>query len=232
MKTPLRLTGLIVIASLLAACNTLPEREPYYDRHVVRSAPPAPYYEYQGYPPAVGYVWIGGYWNWVGVRYQWIPGRWEAPRPGYVWVPHRWEQRGGQWHQDGGRWDKHDDHHRHDNHYRQPAPPVVRYEQHAPVRVQEAPRHEQERRHQHVEQPVLVRPAPQVERREQIEPPRSAAPLLTRPERESRRPEQARPEREARQLEQARPQERREERRDRREQRGNDRRQEEEERRR
>lgn len=213
MKNSLRLSSLIVITSLLAACQTFPERDPYYDRPIVRSAPPAPYYEYQGYPPAAGYVWIGGYWNWVGVRYQWIPGRWEAPRPGYVWVPHRWEQRGGGWHQNGGHWD------RHDNHHRQAAPPVVHHERQAPARVQEAPRHEQEHSHRHVEQPVLVRPAPQVERREQIEPPRSAAPVLARPEREARQPEHARP------------QERREEKRDRRE-RGNDRRQEDEDRRR
>ena len=34
-------------------------------------APPPPRYEYVGPAPTVGYVWIGGYWNWAGGRHEW-----------------------------------------------------------------------------------------------------------------------------------------------------------------
>ena len=54
--------------------------------------------------PAPGYVWIGGYWSWVGSRHVWTRGRWEAPRAGYRWVPRTWERGPNGWHQHGGHW--------------------------------------------------------------------------------------------------------------------------------
>jgi hypothetical protein len=59
-------------------------------RGVVVVAPPAPVVETIGVAPAPGYVWLGGYWDWVGGRHVWVPGRWAPPRPGYHWVPHGW----------------------------------------------------------------------------------------------------------------------------------------------
>ena len=53
-------------------------------------APPAPRIEYPGPPPAVGYVWIDGYWNWGGSRYLWVPGRWSAQHPRPAWQPEPW----------------------------------------------------------------------------------------------------------------------------------------------
>jgi hypothetical protein len=107
----MKLQGRLLIASLatttllLAGCVVQPVHEPYYGP-VVRVAPPAPYYEYPGTPPVVGYIWISGYWSWGGVRYVWVPGRWEAPRHGHYWVPHRWEREGEHWRQQGGRWER------------------------------------------------------------------------------------------------------------------------------
>jgi len=57
---------------------------------VVVIAPPAPVVETIGVAPAPGYVWLGGYWDWVGGRHVWVPGHWAAPRPGYHWEAHRW----------------------------------------------------------------------------------------------------------------------------------------------
>jgi hypothetical protein len=91
---------------LLAACAVYPEYDPYPEPVLVQAPPPPPRIEYVGPPPAVGYVWIEGYWNWVGARYVWVPGRWVAPRPGYVWIPHRWERHGEQWRLHGGRWER------------------------------------------------------------------------------------------------------------------------------
>jgi hypothetical protein len=106
------LLGLTVLA---AGCSTYPVYDPYYDPGpVVTVAPPPPLYEYYGIPPAVGHVWIGGYWSWGGASYVWVPGRWVPPRPGYHWVPHGWGQHGEYWRPHGGHWEP--DHQR-------PAPP-------------------------------------------------------------------------------------------------------------
>lgn len=91
---------------LVSGCTSYPVYEPRYDYgQAVSIAPPPSRYEYSGYPPVVGHIWIGGYWNWAGGSYAWVPGRWEAPRPGYYWTPHRWERDGSHWRQFGGRWE-------------------------------------------------------------------------------------------------------------------------------
>lgn len=93
-------------ALALAGCVVAPVG-PYAGEVVVaEEAPPAPRYEVVPVAPAVGYVWIGGYWNWVGRRYVWVPGYWHEPRPGWRWVPHRWEPYGRGWRQGGGRWER------------------------------------------------------------------------------------------------------------------------------
>jgi len=99
------LLSLLLTAVVLQGCAVVPEPRPYYGDPVM-VAPPPPRVEYMGPPPMVGYIWIGGYWNWIGMRYQWIPGRWEAPRPGYVWTPHRWDRDGDHWRQSGGQWER------------------------------------------------------------------------------------------------------------------------------
>jgi hypothetical protein len=107
---------LLGTALLISGCTVYPVHDPRYDYgQTISVAPPPSRYEYSGYPPAVGFVWIGGYWNWLGANYVWVPGRWEAPRPGYYWTPHRWERDGSHWRQSGGRWE-------HDTRQRVPAP--------------------------------------------------------------------------------------------------------------
>ena len=76
--------------------------EPYY----VNQAPPPVQYEQVGPPPAVGYVWVAGYWAWQMNRYVWTRGHWDAPRAGYHWVPHAWYRSDRGWYQRGGRWDR------------------------------------------------------------------------------------------------------------------------------
>lgn len=98
--------GLAAVSILLTGCVVVPVSRPYYDADVVIVEPPPPRIEYMGYPPAVGYIWIDGYWGWTGHRHRWVPGRWEAPRPGYRWVPHRWHRDGKHWRQHGGSWEQ------------------------------------------------------------------------------------------------------------------------------
>jgi hypothetical protein len=63
---------------------------------VIRIGPPPPVVEHYGPPPGRGYVWIGGYQEYVGDHYAWHPGHWERPpHPGARWVPHHWVHRHG-----------------------------------------------------------------------------------------------------------------------------------------
>lgn len=91
----------------LGGCVVGPAYDPYYVEAPVRVAPPPPRVEYIAPAPAVGYLWIDGYWGWTGHQHEWVPGRWEAPRAGYRWTPHRWERDGDHWRQHGGRWERH-----------------------------------------------------------------------------------------------------------------------------
>ena len=79
--------------------------QPYGD--VVNLAPPAPQAEYIDVAPALGYLWLAGYWGWVGGRHTWVPGYWSAPRAGHSWVPHGWVRSGHGWHLNQGHWQRH-----------------------------------------------------------------------------------------------------------------------------
>jgi len=103
----------LAAGALLAGCVVAPPGRPYYGEPVL-VAPPPPRAEYVGPPPVVGYVWIGGYWNWAGNRHDWVPGHWEAPRPGYRWAPQRWERDGDRWRMQGGHWENEHGHRDHD----------------------------------------------------------------------------------------------------------------------
>jgi hypothetical protein len=58
--------GAVLLAgALLGGCVVAPAPG-YYGGAVVTLAPPAPQVEVVGVAPTPGYVWFGGYWNWVG----------------------------------------------------------------------------------------------------------------------------------------------------------------------
>jgi YXWGXW repeat-containing protein len=105
------------IALMLGGCIVAPAPRPYYVApapvyvapapvEYVQVAPPPPQYEVIGAPPVVGYVWLGGYWNWVGGRHVWVAGHWDAPRAGHVWVAHTWVREGGGWRMAPGHWER------------------------------------------------------------------------------------------------------------------------------
>jgi hypothetical protein len=71
---------------------------------VVPVAPPPPQAEHYGPPPVAGYIWLGGFWRWVGHRHVWVAGHWAPPRPGYYWAPHRWAPVAGGWRYAPGHW--------------------------------------------------------------------------------------------------------------------------------
>lgn len=93
-----RLWSLVLAGSLvLGGCAVVPvdeygyydDDDGYYERETVIVTPP-PRVEYRGRPPVASYIWIDGYWNWVGHRHDWVPGYWAPPgtRPRAI-VQHR-----------------------------------------------------------------------------------------------------------------------------------------------
>src|SRR5580704_15746712 len=95
----------ILLALGLALCGcAMPPDQGHTVDGVVMVAPPQPQVDVIPAPPQPGYVWIGGYWNWVGGRHEWVPGHWEAPRRGYRWEPHHWVRERDGWHLHGGHW--------------------------------------------------------------------------------------------------------------------------------
>ncbi len=95
----------LVVAASLADCVIVPDQRHYADG-VVLVAPPPPREEVAGAPPSEGFVWLPGYWNWVGDRHEWVAGRWAAPRPGRHWVAHRWVRQGDGWRLHPGHWER------------------------------------------------------------------------------------------------------------------------------
>jgi hypothetical protein len=106
LARPLLLAALAT-ATLLGGCvvrGSIGVPAPTVYVGAVSVAPPAPQVEVIGVPPQPGYVWLGGYWNWVGGRHVWVGGHWEAGRAGYRWVPHEWVRAGGGWRLREGHW--------------------------------------------------------------------------------------------------------------------------------
>ena len=95
----------IALAVWLCGCVVVPDQ-----RHtaggIVMVAPPPPQVEVVGEPPVPDYVWIGGYWGWVGDRHEWVPGHWVAPRHGRHWVVHQWTRQGDGWRLRPGHWER------------------------------------------------------------------------------------------------------------------------------
>jgi WXXGXW repeat (2 copies) len=92
-----------MLSAALPSCVVAPDQA-HGAGGVVMVAPPPLRVEVVGAPPNEGYVWLGGYWNWVGSRYEWVGGHWAAGRPGYHWVAHHWVREGDGWRMKAGRW--------------------------------------------------------------------------------------------------------------------------------
>ncbi len=89
---------------LLAGCVVAPAPGYYRVGPVVTVAPPPVPVEVVGVAPAPGYVWMAGYWNWVGGRHVWVAGHWGPGRPGYRWAPQHWVATPGGWRLAPGHW--------------------------------------------------------------------------------------------------------------------------------
>jgi hypothetical protein len=103
-----RLAAVLIAVALPAALVTgcLVPDQSHYVGGLVLVAPPGPRAETIGEPPEPGYVWLGGYWNWVGNRHEWIAGHWAPPRPHREWVPYQWVRQGDGWTLKKGHWQR------------------------------------------------------------------------------------------------------------------------------
>lgn len=98
-------TACVLLAVAGGGCVIAPDQG-HYPGGVVMVAPPPLRVEEIGAPPVPGYVWIGGYWGWVGDRHEWVAGHWSAPRPGMHWVTHQWVRQGDGWRMHPGHWER------------------------------------------------------------------------------------------------------------------------------
>lgn len=99
----LLLVGTVFLALSMSGCVPRRSGVAYVSR--VDARPPAPYLEVVTAAPGPNYVWVNGYWTWIGNRYVWMRGHW-APRPGpgYVWVNNGWTHVNGRYRFVPGRW--------------------------------------------------------------------------------------------------------------------------------
>jgi hypothetical protein len=95
----------LICGVVLPGCVVVPDQS-HYARGVVMVAPPPARVEVVGVAPTPGYVWVGGYWGWVGGRHEWVPGHWVEGRPGRHWVPHAWIREGDGWRLRPGHWER------------------------------------------------------------------------------------------------------------------------------
>jgi hypothetical protein len=80
----------------------------------VAKAPPQEKEEAKEHPasPGFGFIWVGGYWDYLDGNYVWRDGRWVQGKPDYEYVRARYEFDGKSWvfhrphwkkrHSDGG----------------------------------------------------------------------------------------------------------------------------------
>lgn len=71
----------------------------------VQIGPPAPLVEVRPIAPAVGYVWVPGYYRWDHRSYQWTAGHWmKPPHRHATWVEPRWVHERNGWRMNRGHW--------------------------------------------------------------------------------------------------------------------------------
>lgn len=98
--------AVLLAATVLSGCVVTAGPPRVYAGATISVAPPPPPVEEIGVAPAPGYVWFGGYWDWVGGRHVWVRGHWAQGRAGYHWVARRWYPAGGGYRMVEGHWER------------------------------------------------------------------------------------------------------------------------------
>ena len=94
------LLGTVLASFIMVGCGARVRAYGY-----VTAPPPPPRVEVYSVAPGSGFVWIGGFWHWVGSEYVWSPGRWvRPPRRRAVWAPGYWEHGRDRYRWHEGHW--------------------------------------------------------------------------------------------------------------------------------
>ena len=100
----MRTIALVLMIGFTAGCATLsssgsPSGDP--DKRIdvpVNSQPPPEKAEgNRPASPGFGYIWVGGYWDYLDGNYIWRDGRWVQAKPDYEYVRARYEYDGKGW---------------------------------------------------------------------------------------------------------------------------------------
>ncbi len=93
--------SIIAVATLGAGLACMPP--PVLPLAYVDTQPPPPQDEAVPQPKA-GFVWVRGYWEFLGGKWVWHGGAWQAAREGATWRDGHWERRDDHYHWVEGRW--------------------------------------------------------------------------------------------------------------------------------
>lgn len=63
----------------------------------VPNPPPDPKEEEKPASPGPGYIWVAGYWDYIGGHHVWREGRWMQSKPNYEYVRARYAYDGHSW---------------------------------------------------------------------------------------------------------------------------------------
>jgi hypothetical protein len=99
-----RILRALAPALVLAALPALSSAGVFVGVSVNIAPPPLPVYV-QPACPAVGYIWVPGYWAWNDGAYYWVPGTWVLPpEVGLLWTPGWWGWNDGAYMWHAGYW--------------------------------------------------------------------------------------------------------------------------------
>ena len=100
----MRTIALVLMIGFTAGCATLsssgsPSGDPDKRIDVPVSSQPPPEKAEGNRPaaPGFGYIWVGGYWDYLDGNYIWRDGSWKQGKPDYEYVRARYEYDGKSW---------------------------------------------------------------------------------------------------------------------------------------
>src|SRR3984885_14281676 len=107
VKVTAFLSALLIVVALSAPTRAPAQISVGVGLNITVEPPALPVYV-QPPLPAVGYMWMPGYWAWGDEGYFWVPGTWLAPpQPGLLWTPGYWGWSNGVYVFNDGYWGPH-----------------------------------------------------------------------------------------------------------------------------
>ena len=101
----MRTIALVVMLGFIGGCATLSsssggssgDSKTQIDVPVSSQPPPEKAEGTRPSSPGFGYIWVGGYWDYLDGNYIWRDGRWVQGKPDYEYVRARYDNNGKTW---------------------------------------------------------------------------------------------------------------------------------------